>query len=109
MPVGLKCHHYIPKFARNNPLDIFRFLREHDNDPALAVGASLLEVHLTHGNSQGFIPKLKDHILYRLRELDVSYCDHTFTDDEHNAVVIPDNKMYSVQTMQVCCVFYQLC
>lgn len=50
MPVGLKCHHYIPKLARNNPLDVFRFLRQHDNDPALAVGASLLEVLLTHGN-----------------------------------------------------------
>ncbi|KAG2152593.1 uncharacterized protein EDB93DRAFT_1083062 [Suillus bovinus] len=86
---NLKHHHHIPTLSRNHPLDIFQFLRQHDNDPAVA----------------GFIPKLKDHLLYRFRGLDVSYCDHMFTDDECSSVVIPDNRIYSVQTMQVC-VYY---
>jgi hypothetical protein len=51
LPVGLEYHHYIPKLSRNNPLDIFKFLRQHDNDPAVAVSASLLEVHHIHDNS----------------------------------------------------------
>jgi hypothetical protein len=50
---------------------------------------------------QGFIPKLKDYVLYRLRKLDISYCDHAFTDEERNSVIISDNRLYSVQTMQV--------
>jgi hypothetical protein len=56
---------------------------------------------------QAFIPKLKDHVLYRLRNLDISYCDHTFTDAERNSVIISDNRIFSVQTMQVCYVHYQ--
>ena len=58
-------------------------------------------MHLTEGDCQQFIPKLKDHVLYRLRKLDVSYCDHTFTDDERNSVIIPNGTIYSVQTMQL--------
>jgi hypothetical protein len=55
----------------------------------------------THSGYQKFIPKLKDHILYRLHKLDVSYCNHTFTNEEHNSVIIPNDMIYSVHTMQV--------
>lgn len=98
---NLKDHHYIPTLSRNNPLDIFKFLRDHAYDPAVAVRTALLVVRLTHDNAQAFIPKLKDHLLYRLRNLDITYCDHAFTDDERNSVIILDNRLYSVQTMQV--------
>lgn len=57
---------------------------------------------------QNFIPKLKDHVLFRLRKLDVSHCDHTFTDEEHNMVIIPNNTIYSVHTMQVYYTTYDL-
>ncbi|KAG1775822.1 hypothetical protein EV702DRAFT_1199039 [Suillus placidus] len=90
--INMKNHHYIPTLSRNNPMDIFNFLRDHDSDPAVAV----------------FIPKLKDHVLYRLRNLDITYCDHTFSDDEHNLVIISDNRLYSVQTMQVHYTTYDL-
>jgi len=36
-----KGHHYIPTLSYNNPLNIFEFLRGHDNDPAVAVSATL--------------------------------------------------------------------
>lgn len=97
----LKDHHYISKLSRNNPINIFIFLQQYDADPAVAVGVTLRIVRHSYDLSQGFIPKLKDHILYRLRRLDISYCDYTFTDDERNMVIIPDSKIYSVQTMQV--------
>ncbi|KAG2049932.1 hypothetical protein BDR06DRAFT_984188 [Suillus hirtellus] len=58
---------------------------KHENDPAL----------------KNFIPKLKDHVLYRLCKLDINYCDYTFTPEEHNSVIIPNDTIYSVQTMQV--------
>lgn len=50
---------------------------------------------------QDFIPKLKDHILYRLKKLDIDHCDHTFTAEERNAVIIPNSTVYSVQTMHI--------
>jgi hypothetical protein len=43
-----------------------------------------------------------------LRELDISYCDHSFTDEERNSVIIPNNTIYTVQTMQVHYTTYDL-
>lgn len=84
-------HHHIAT-TQSNPINLYPFLREHDGDPAV----------------KNFVPRLKDHILYRLRKLDVSYCDHTFTNEEHNSVIIPNNTIYSVQTMQVHYTTYDL-
>ncbi|KIK32672.1 hypothetical protein CY34DRAFT_100961, partial [Suillus luteus UH-Slu-Lm8-n1] len=77
-------HHHIVT-TQSNPINLFTFLREHTGDLAV----------------ENFIPKLKDHVLFRLRKLDISYCDHTFTDEERNTVIIPNNVIYSVHTMQV--------
>ncbi|KAG2051626.1 hypothetical protein BDR06DRAFT_889558, partial [Suillus hirtellus] len=70
-------HHFIAD-NRNNPVSLFTFLREHDGDPAT-----------------------KDHLLYRLKKLDVTHCDRTFTDNERNSLIIPNNTIYSIQTMQI--------
>jgi len=56
---------------------------------------------LPYDSFQNFILKLKDHILYRLKKLDVSQCDYTFSDKERNSVIIPNYTVYSVNTMQV--------
>lgn len=63
---------------------------------------------MSHSSSQNFIPKLKDHILFRLWKLDISYCDHTFTAKEHNTVIILNHTIYSHQTMQVYHTTYDL-
>lgn len=39
--------------------------------------------------------------MYRLKKLSIDHCDHIFTNEEHNSVIIPNNTVYSVQTMQV--------
>ncbi|KIK36998.1 hypothetical protein CY34DRAFT_16002 [Suillus luteus UH-Slu-Lm8-n1] len=83
-PVSSDHHHSIAT-SQNNLVNLFAFLREHDGDPAI----------------KNFIPRLRDHILYRMRGLDVSHCDHSFTDKECNSVIIPNNTVYSVQTMQI--------
>ncbi|KAG2337979.1 hypothetical protein BDR05DRAFT_1004601 [Suillus weaverae] len=89
MPSGK--HHWISAI-QNSPVDIFSFLHENNGDPAV----------------KNFIPKLQDHILFRLWGLDVTYCNHTFTDEERNLVIIPNNRIYSVQTMQVHYTTYNL-
>ncbi|KAG2139105.1 uncharacterized protein EDB93DRAFT_1253173 [Suillus bovinus] len=63
---------------------------------------------LAHRALKDFMPKLKDHVLYRLQQLDIGYCDHTFTDKECNSVIIPNNTIYSVQTMQIYYTMYDL-
>ncbi|KAG2154500.1 uncharacterized protein EDB93DRAFT_1065245, partial [Suillus bovinus] len=67
---------------QNKPIKLFTFLGEHAGDPAL----------------KEFILKLKNHILYCLQKLDIDYCDHTFTEEERNTVIISNNTIYSVQT-----------
>jgi hypothetical protein len=97
----LQKHHHIAT-NQSNPVNIFPFLREHSGDPAVKVCMILQLEFFVHNGCQNFVPRLKDHILYRLRKLDVSHCDHSFTDEEHNSVIIPNNTIYSTQTMQVC-------
>ncbi|KAG2054255.1 hypothetical protein BDR06DRAFT_884614, partial [Suillus hirtellus] len=55
-----------------------------------------------------FVPKLKNHLLYRLQKLHITHCDHMFTNKEHNSVIISDNRLYVVQTMQVHYTTYDL-
>lgn len=100
-PSVLKDHHYIAT-NRNDPVSLFAFLQDNDGDPATNVNIRALPLRLhTYDSFQDFIPKLKDHILYRLNKLDVTHCDRTFTDEERNSVIIPNNTVYSVQTMRV--------
>ncbi|KAG2046631.1 hypothetical protein BDR06DRAFT_985499 [Suillus hirtellus] len=84
-------HHRIAT-TQASPINLYTFLRGNNSDLAV----------------KNFIPKLKDHVLFRLRKLDISHCDHTFTDEEHNMVIIPNNMIYSVQTMQVYYTTYDL-
>jgi hypothetical protein len=51
LPAGFRGHHYIPKLSYNNPLYIFQFLQQHDDDPAIAVCALLPIIQLAHNNS----------------------------------------------------------
>ncbi|KAF9240183.1 hypothetical protein BU15DRAFT_74100 [Melanogaster broomeanus] len=77
-------HHYISDTSRNR-IDIFAFLRERQGDPAV----------------EHFIQKLKDHLLYRLLNLEYDGEDHIFTDAQRNNVRILDNLLFSPATMQV--------
>jgi len=98
-------HHHFASY-KGSPINLFQFLQEHDGDPAIKV-EMILQWELLNG-WQNFMPKLKDHVLYQLQNLDISYCNHTFTDKEHNSVIIPNNIIYSIQTMQVYYTIYNL-
>lgn len=95
-------HHYSIATSQNNLVNLFAFLREHDGDPAIKVEITFdYEAHYSQRRCQNFIPRLRDHILYRMQGLDVSHCDHSFTDKERNSIIIPNNTVYSVQMMQI--------
>ncbi|KAG2054238.1 hypothetical protein BDR06DRAFT_982465 [Suillus hirtellus] len=75
------------------------------NAPPLTLSEMHHSIAATQNNPlnfcQNFCTRLKDHILYRLKGLDISLCDHMFTDKECNFIIIPNNTIYSVQTMQM--------
>ncbi|KAG2076567.1 hypothetical protein BDR04DRAFT_1125654 [Suillus decipiens] len=64
--VSYEKHHHIAT-TQNNPINIFAFLRENDNNPAL----------------KNFVSKLRDHIIYRLQELDTMQVHYTTYDMRH--------------------------
>jgi len=74
--------------SRNDPVNIYSFVRENQDDPAF----------------KGFMPKLKDHILGRLLERDYEgdmYGNSEFTDDERNSVRIAGERLYRCKTVQI--------
>jgi hypothetical protein len=74
--------------SRNNPISLYPFVRENQDDPAF----------------KAFIPKLKDHILGCLlgREYEGDmYGDSEFTDDERNTVRIAGERIYRCKTIQI--------
>ncbi|KIJ58305.1 hypothetical protein HYDPIDRAFT_141613 [Hydnomerulius pinastri MD-312] len=70
-------HHHISDVSKD-PKDIFVFVGERGTDPAV-----------------------KDHLLYRLLNLDFDGDDHVFSDSQRNHVRILNNMLYSPATMQV--------
>ncbi|KAH7920743.1 hypothetical protein BV22DRAFT_1020666 [Leucogyrophana mollusca] len=84
-------HHQISK-TRNDPKDIFKMLQLHKEDPA----------------GERFIPKLKDHILYRLQGLDFNGDEYDFTDAQRNSIVIPNNILFESKTLRVNYTTYDL-
>jgi hypothetical protein len=72
--------------SRNDPVNIYSFVRENQGDPAFSA----------------FIPKLKDHILGRLLKREYEgdmYGD--FTDAEWNTVCIAGDRIYHCKTLQI--------
>jgi hypothetical protein len=74
--------------SRNDPVDLYSFVRGNQDDPAF----------------KAFIPKLKDHILGRLLGRDYEgdvYGDSEFTDDERNTVRVAGERIYRCKTIQI--------
>jgi hypothetical protein len=104
--LDMNVRYYISK-SRNHPIDIWSFLHSNKTDPSLKVLYSSINhvygtSHVQVCNSQGFLPKLQDHILGRLLERPSqgdTYGD--FSDAERNVIHILGNKLFEVNTMTV--------
>ncbi|KAF5382541.1 hypothetical protein D9615_002821 [Tricholomella constricta] len=96
--------HHVISNTRRSPINIYAFVNEQLEgrlDPAKKVGLdsskpSILDV------SQGFIPKLQDHLLGRLLSREFDGDSHEdFTDEDRNDIRIIGNSLYSVQLLRV--------
>ncbi|KAG2134482.1 hypothetical protein DEU56DRAFT_705406, partial [Suillus clintonianus] len=70
-------HHSIAKYARATD-DLTVWLSEHQDDPAV----------------EDFIPRLKDHLLARIRGITYDGDEHDFSDADRASVLITDNKLF---------------
>jgi hypothetical protein len=78
--------HYQLSNSRKEPVNIYTYIRENQNDPAF----------------KGFIPKLKDHFLGCL--LNRGYDGDTyskFTEEERNTVHITGKQIYHCKTIHI--------
>ncbi|KAG0703308.1 hypothetical protein DFH29DRAFT_998600 [Suillus ampliporus] len=84
-------HYHISKYAKCS-YDIFAWLGKLDNDAAI----------------DNFIPRLKDHLLARLRSLDYSGDEHSFSDDDRNQVTFTNNQLHEHSVLRVNYTTYDL-
>ncbi|KAG2068886.1 hypothetical protein BDR04DRAFT_1023423, partial [Suillus decipiens] len=57
---------------------------------------------------QNFIPRLKDHLLVRLNGLAYNGNEYEFSDEDHDSVLIGDNKLFQHSTLHVNYMTYDL-
>ncbi|KAG1864616.1 hypothetical protein C8R48DRAFT_656144 [Suillus tomentosus] len=76
-------HYHISKYPKCSH-DIFAWVGEHD-DPAI----------------KDFIPRLKDHLLARLRGIDYSGDEHNFSDEDRNQVIIVNNQLREHSVLRI--------
>ncbi|KAG1855213.1 hypothetical protein DFJ58DRAFT_626943, partial [Suillus subalutaceus] len=75
-------HYYIAKYSRES-FDLTAWLVDLANDPAV----------------KNFIPRLKDHLLARLRELEYNGDEYNFSDEDRDSVLIGENKLFQHSTL----------
>ncbi|KDQ28847.1 hypothetical protein PLEOSDRAFT_1075744 [Pleurotus ostreatus PC15] len=80
-PISPQAHHQISE-ERRTWKNIYKFISEHEGDPA---------VH-------NFVPRLKQHLLARLRGLDYDGDEQQFTSDELNKVIIINDHSLNPRT-----------
>ncbi|KDQ25344.1 hypothetical protein PLEOSDRAFT_1106287 [Pleurotus ostreatus PC15] len=83
-PISPQAHHQISE-ERRTWKNIYKFISEHEGDPA---------VH-------NFVPRLKQHLLARLRGLDYDGDEQQFTSDELNKVIIINDRVFFHKILRI--------
>jgi hypothetical protein len=93
-------HHVISK-SWNSPISL-NFVQTNCKDPAMKVGHVVASSNWQLETSlQGFILKLKDHLLGRIRKHNFGDDAHQFSDNERNSIRIRNNTIYRLATFRV--------
>ncbi|TFK50717.1 hypothetical protein OE88DRAFT_1630361 [Heliocybe sulcata] len=85
LPYMLPEHHHHISHSRNFPLYLPQFIRETEGDPVV----------------YDFLPKLKNHLLERLKHPDLSVTGESFSLDKVSTLLIQSNRVFRHQTMRV--------
>ena len=86
-------HHHISAETREK-VDIAEYCDAHEGDPALEVRILFVYCVKLLKWKQDFLPRLLDHLLARLLNLEYDGDEHEFTDEERANVIIVNDRMY---------------
>ena len=75
--------HHVMRPLPCNVFNLAKFLSENRSDPAVKVGKGFFSSSDSY-SPQDFIPRMKDHLLSRLRGYEYDGDECTFTDNERN-------------------------
>ena len=104
-------HYHIAKSSRVSD-DLTAWLTARGDDPVLEVCLLLVSSDVYSKSFiafvQNFIPRLKDHLIARLRGLEYDGDEHDFSDADRDSVLITDNKIYEHRILRVNYTTYDL-
>ena len=100
-PVSADEQYHIARDQRN-PLYLGQWLHQHPDDPALKVRIKFwsIEFQVTF-LSQGFIPRLKDHLLSRLRGQGGAGEEAIFSEKERDALFFQHERIYAHAILRI--------
>jgi len=92
-------HHHIADSQRAY-CDILAWVHENKSNPCVKVDPRFnLKTRLT--DDQGFIPRLKDHVLARFHNVPYDGNEHAFLDSERNSLIFAGDRMYRHEAFRV--------
>jgi hypothetical protein len=94
-------HHHMSN-SRKHYQDAFSFEKRSPHDPATKVTVKLFNLcESVLMVSQGFVKKLKDHLLGRLLGREYNGDENDFSDADRNTVHLVNNRIYSAKVLRV--------
>jgi hypothetical protein len=102
--------HYHISTSTHYHVNIYKWLAQHEADPTLNVSC-LIYVELGSANfdaHQNFLPRLKDHLLSRLRGLEYDGDKREFTSAERSTVILMHEKIFRHKVLHVNYTTYDL-
>ncbi|PPR00724.1 hypothetical protein CVT26_012318 [Gymnopilus dilepis] len=90
--------HYQMSDEKRHPVPIAPYLHEHSGDPAIKVQLSICLSRLSFDD---FLPRLKDHLLARIRKLDYDGDETPFSDEERASVRFAKQQIYQHKVLRV--------
>ena len=93
--------HHVMRPLPCNVFNLAKFLSENRSDPAVKVGKGFFGFSDSY-SPQGFIPRMKDHLLSRLLGYEYDGDECAFTDDERNDLRIIGGLNRAIQSNVLC-------
>lgn len=92
-------HHHISESQRSHS-DILGWVHENAGNPGFKVSCCRDRDPLLTG-SQAFIPRLKDHLLARYKNIPYDGEEHAFSDEDRDTMTFSANRMYSHEVLRI--------
>lgn len=106
--------HYVMASSQNQPVNVTQFLSDLGDDPAIKVNTMIFHQHLSirliWTFIQDFLPKLKQHILWRITnpESISTNGEHSFSREDYEQIHIAKDQFFEHKTLRINYTTYDL-